>query len=180
VDENAKLQCRVGGKSQQYSPIQLLVVSEVHLKELPSYKLETQVSQDSSPDDRSPVTLKLGFRMSTRNIEQQGIVTSFIQDLFPIGQSTMQLSFIGSWLWHVPQVLQKSNAMDLAAEALALVYYARKTNSKETLVRSSWVYTNALRALSRALQAHCSRFASETLCATLLLVHYEVSETSLP
>jgi hypothetical protein len=117
---------------------------------------------------------ELGIRLRLRDIERKGIVASFIQNLFPLGQSTLQLSFIGSWLWHVPEVLQKNQAMDLAAESLALVYFAKTTNSVETLMHSRWMYANALRALSGALQDRNSRFASETLCATLLLVHYEV------
>jgi hypothetical protein len=115
-------------------------------------------------------------RLSLRQFEQQGIVASFVQDIFPLGQSTVQLSFIGSWLWHVPQALQKSRTMDEAAEALALAYFAKKTESKEALMRSQCKYSSALTGLSKALQCPRSRFASETLCATLLFVHYEVRE----
>jgi hypothetical protein len=114
------------------------------------------------------------IRINSRSMEQKGIVASFIQDIFPIGQSVLQLSFIGSWLWHVPEALHKNHAMDLAAESLALAYFAKTTKSMETLMRSRWVYAKALRSLSAALQDSKSRFASEILCATLLFVHYEV------
>lgn len=114
--------------------------------------------------------------MSLRHLEQQGIVASFVQDIFPLGRSTVQRSFIGSWLWHVPQALQKSRAMDQAAEALALAYFAKKADSKEVLIRSQWIYSSALIRLSKALLCPRSQFASETLCATLLFVHYEVRD----
>lgn len=120
-------------------------------------------------------TLKLtGFRPDLRCIEQEGIVASFIQDLFPSGRVTVQYSFIGSWLWRVPEALHRNHAMDLAAESLAVAYYAKKANSAQALIRSRKLYGFALRMLSIALQDQCSRFSSETLCATLLLVHYEV------
>ncbi|OCK75439.1 hypothetical protein K432DRAFT_308489 [Lepidopterella palustris CBS 459.81] len=171
VDESAKLQDKVDGKRDESSTPKSSATSVRG----PTRELDNQISRRSSakPDVRSPAVPKLGIRMSSRYLEQEGIVASFIQDIFPLGRSTVQLSFIGSWLWHVPEVLQKNHAMDFAAEALALVYFAKKANSMDTLVRSHWAYANALRDLSRALQDHSSRFASETLCATLLLVHYE-------
>jgi hypothetical protein len=139
-------------------------------------ELDEQVSRDRQLqlDVHSHTVPKPSMRINSQSIEQKGIVASFIQDLFPIGQSTVQLSFIGSCLWHVPEALQRNHAMDLAAESLALVYFAKTAKSMETLMRSHWVYANALRALSIALQDSKSRFAFETLCATLLLIHYEV------
>lgn len=118
-----------------------------------------------------------GFRMSLRSLEQEGIVTSFVQDLFPLGGLTVQHSFIGSWLWNVPAFLNRSLAMDVAAEAVALAYFARKIGSTEMLMQSRSVYANALKHLSIALKDSSLRLASGTLCATLLLIHYEVSMT---
>lgn len=69
--------------------------------------------------------------------------------------------------------------MDLAAESLALAYFAKKDGSTETLIRSYNIYTIALSNLTTAIQDHRSRLASETLSATLLLVHFEVRETAL-
>lgn len=67
--------------------------------------------------------------------------------------------------------------MDLAAESLALAYFAKKTGSKKLLVRASETYAHALSDLSSALQDRRQRLASQTLCATLLLVHFEVRKT---
>jgi hypothetical protein len=140
-----------------------------------SRQLKDRESDPELSEKQSDGALTLnGFRVSLRQFEQQGIVASFIQDLFPLGRSTVQLSFIGSWLWHVPEALRKSRALDLAAESLALAYFAKEAGSTETLIRSHLLYTDALRSLSESLQDHRSRLASETLCATLLLVHYEV------
>ncbi|PVH93735.1 hypothetical protein DM02DRAFT_695211 [Periconia macrospinosa] len=101
------------------------------------------------------------------------IITTFIQDLFPIDQGRQQHSFIGGWLWLVPSVLQQKDTLDLAAESIALGYFGKKSNSKQMLMQSYSVYSRALRCLSRALQHKDQKFASETLCAALLLVHYE-------
>ncbi|KAH8698004.1 hypothetical protein BGW36DRAFT_270695, partial [Talaromyces proteolyticus] len=111
------------------------------------------------------------------NAVQKGIVASFVQDLFPLGQLTAQHSFIGSWLWHVPEVLHENYAMDIAVESLALAYFAKKAGSTEMLIRSHNAYANALVSLSGALQDHRLRLTSETLCATLLLVHFEARES---
>jgi len=132
--------------------------------------------QPSRYQGGSSDTLSLtGSRPPIRYVERQGIVGSFIQDIFPLGRLTVQHSFIGSWFWRIPEALHTNPAMDLAAEAVAFAYLAKKSGSTETLIRSRKLYGGALKMVSIALHGERSRFASETLCAILLLVHFEVS-----
>lgn len=79
--------------------------------------------------------------------------------------------------------MRQNQTLDFAAEALASIYFAKKPGPAErmgaALVHSSESYGRAIRRLSGALQnpEHC--FSSEVLCASLLLVHYEVSVSSV-
>ena len=107
-------------------------------------------------------------------MERDQVVASFVQDLFPLSTGPLRQSYIGGWLWLVPTVLRQQLSLDLAAESLALVYFAKKTGSSDALMRSYTAYSSALANVSRALQHPERRLSSETLCATLLLVHYEV------
>jgi hypothetical protein len=200
VDENAKLRGKAGRKAPQPSTKGATGSSIVLIKEEASphpssflAECSDVVSQPSSfisgtiqgsrlgPNTGSLEIAKLnGLRPSLRSLEREGVVASFIQDLFPLGRSTVQHSFIGSWLWHVPEVLHKNNAMDLAAECVALAYFAKQAGSTEALIRSHNTYGNALRNLSNALRDRKLYASSETLCATLLLVHFEVIKPLRP
>jgi hypothetical protein len=118
-------------------------------------------------------------RPSHATIQRVQIVSNFVHDLFPMGLSQLQPSHIGAWLWLVPTIVQQHSTLGLAAEALALMYFAKKSTaagrSDEALMRSSEAYLQAIRDLSRALQNPHKCLSSETLCSSLLLVHYEVS-----
>lgn len=114
------------------------------------------------------------------DIERNQIVTSFICDLFPLAVGPIQQSYIGGWLWMIPTVMNQQSTLDLAAEALACIYFAKKARncaqkSHEVLMRGHAAYLRALGDLSRALRHQRYRLSLETLCATLLLVQYEVS-----
>ena len=111
-------------------------------------------------------------------MERTQVVASFIEELFPLGHESVQVSFIGNWLHHIPQALHRNAAVDQAAETLALAYFAKTSSCNSTLMRSYRTYEIALRSLSKSLQHPDSRLSSETLCATLLLLHYEVEVTS--
>ncbi|ORY00298.1 hypothetical protein BCR34DRAFT_114221 [Clohesyomyces aquaticus] len=166
-------QCRRGGRKCPGYRIRSKFVDE-------SAKFQAEACRKTSrdvPSGSNVGSLNMlsltGFRSEFRSLEREGIVATFVQDLFPIGRLTVQHSFIGSWLWHIPQILHKNRPIDLAAESLALAYFAKKASSNEMLIRSRNTYANALRSLSNAVLDHRSRFTSETLCAALLLVHFE-------
>jgi hypothetical protein len=113
--------------------------------------------------------------MRSRTLEQQQIVSNFVTDLFPLHLTNVQLSFLGSWLWCVPQHLGMNDAMDLAAESLALAYFAKISGQKSYLLDSLQTYLMSLKALSNAIRDPALKMSSETLCAAMLLVQYEVS-----
>jgi hypothetical protein len=121
-------------------------------------------------------------RPSSASSQRLQIVSNFVHDLFPSGPGHLQQSHIGGWLWLVPTIVQQHSTLGLAAEALALMYFAKKSTaagrSDEALVRSSEAYLQAIRDLSRALQNPHKCLSLETLCSSLLLVHYEVSARS--
>jgi hypothetical protein len=121
----------------------------------------------------------LGRAVSPQSVQRLQLVSRFVEDLFPLGRNTVQHSFIGTWLWNIPQRAQWSDAMELAAECLALAYFAKVSRSKMPTMRSREVYALALDGLSKDLESPVSRLSSETLCATLLLIHYEVGDSSI-
>lgn len=112
---------------------------------------------------------------SHSTIQRAQLVANFVEDLYPLGPGPIQHSFLGGWLWLVPSAMHEHCTLDLAAESLASVYFAKKSQSTAVLVRGYEAYSRALPQLSRALQNPKHRSSLETLCATLLLVHYEVS-----
>jgi hypothetical protein len=123
VDEGAKLQGVAGRKERPSSTKPISESSAVSSRE------EASARQTTAPSERNPVATDIigfnseifqdnlsssnvgsfnvlnlnGPRLNLRSFEQEGIVASFVQDLFPLGRLTVQHSFIGSWLWHVPQ-----------------------------------------------------------------------------
>jgi hypothetical protein len=127
---------------------------------------------------KNPARYQTFAQLDHSSVGRAQIVASFVQDLFPSGPGPIQLSFIGGWLWLVPSVLHQQPTLDLAAESLASVYFAKKSGSNLTLVRSYQAYSSALGKLSKALQHPTRGLSSETLCAILLLVHYEVGVPS--
>jgi hypothetical protein len=122
----------------------------------------------------------LGQSVGSQPVQRLQLVSRFVEDLFPLGRNTVQHSFIGSWLWTIPQRAKWSRSMELAAECLALAYFAKMSCALKPNVRSRETYSLALDSLSKDLKCPASRVSSETLCATLLLVHYEVSISSSP
>lgn len=111
---------------------------------------------------------------SKKMIECVQLVSNFVQDLFPLATHPPQASFIGGWLWLLPNVLLQSPTLDQAAETLALGYHGKQSQSMNTVRRSYVAYDHALRLLSKALQHPRHRSTSETLCSAFILLHYEV------
>ncbi|KAH8728279.1 hypothetical protein GQ44DRAFT_702087 [Phaeosphaeriaceae sp. PMI808] len=153
-------QCRRGGRS------------------CPGYERAMKFVNEGRRFQRNPLPVVYPASLSSIQPSHDGqhrvqLVSTFVQDLFPLHHGRRQHSFIGGWLWLVPTVLQHSPYLDLAAEAVALGYFGKQSKSRDTLVRSYSVYTNALRVLSKAIQHPKECLSSETLCAVLLLLQYE-------
>lgn len=131
---------------------------------------------------RSRLSSPRSSHPSYLNIQRLQIVANFVHDLFPQQTCHVKSSYVGGWLWRVPTIMRQDTTLDLAAEALASVYFAKRTGSSDdidaVMMRSSELYLRAIELLSRALRNPKSCFSSEILCACLLLVHYEVSTLS--
>lgn len=156
-------QCRRGGrKCPGYKQVAKFVDEGVKFQSKPDRK-PLQAPSFNLPN----------YCLDLRGLSRQAIVGSFIEELFPLGRLTVQHSFIGSWLWHIPQVLHITLALDIAAESVALAYFAKREHSKGIIERSRWAYSEALKLLFQSLHNSRLRLAPETLCATMLLLHYE-------
>ncbi|KAF5988647.1 hypothetical protein FBULB1_1380 [Fusarium bulbicola] len=92
--------------------------------------------RETSPD------VRLG-QSSSFKAERDQILSSFIPAMFPLGSSTAQISFLGSWLWHIPPRLGSSVVLDHAA------------------------------FLALALDDAKDQLSANVLCATVLLGHFE-------
>ncbi|KAK4233388.1 hypothetical protein C8A03DRAFT_19539 [Achaetomium macrosporum] len=111
--------------------------------------------------------------LGSPGLECKQIVSSFVSSLFPYGTKSLQRSFFGTWLWHVPLHLGDSEALDHAALSLALAYFGRISGDGQVLRNAELSYTRALRSLAVALADSHKRYRSEILCSTLLLGYYE-------
>jgi hypothetical protein len=114
------------------------------------------------------------YQFSSPKLERDHLLSSFVADMFPLGAASVQSSFLGCWLWHVPQRLGRSAALDHAAVSLALAYFAQVAGDRRVFRNAQLSYTLALRSLAAAIADASRRFSAEVLCATLLLAHYEV------
>ncbi|RYP19934.1 hypothetical protein DL765_003082 [Monosporascus sp. GIB2] len=112
-------------------------------------------------------------RLGSSKLDRDQILSAFVSAMFPLGSSSVQTSFLGSWLWHVPSRLGSDAALDPAALSLALAYFARLSGDQQVLRNAELSYTIALRSLLTAIADPSRRLGSEVLCAVLLLGHYE-------
>ena len=112
--------------------------------------------------------------MNFASLKRSQILSSFVSAMFPLGASTVQMSFLGSWLWHVPPRFGCNPALDSAAVSLALAFFAGASLDKEILWKAELSYAVALRNLAIALADRSKQLRSEVVCAALLLEHYEV------
>lgn len=122
-----------------------------------------------------PVTYRLGSSMQ----DCSQLLASFISHMFPLGVASVQKSFLGSWLWHVPTRLGCSAVLDYAALSLALAYFARVSGDQPALRHAELSYNMALKALAAAIADKDRRFGADVLCATMLLGNYEVRERAI-
>jgi hypothetical protein len=99
--------------------------------------------------------------------------------MFPLGAASVQKSFLGSWLWHVPPRLGCSLVLDYSALTLALAYFARVSGDQLVLRNAQLSYIRALRNLAIAVADLVKRVSADVLCSTLLLGYYEVRMSSV-
>ncbi|KAK3391169.1 hypothetical protein B0H63DRAFT_132854 [Podospora didyma] len=100
-------------------------------------------------------------------------VAVFISNMFPLGTASVQSTFLGSWLWHVPPRLGRHAFLDGAALSLALAYFARLSRDQLVLCRAELSYSAALKSLAKVVADPSGRLSSEVLCAVLLLGYFE-------
>jgi hypothetical protein len=117
------------------------------------------------------------YQQPSSKLERDQLLSSFVSTMFPLGVASVQSSFLGSWLWHVPPRLGSSDALDHAALSLALAYFGRVSSNRRAIQNAQLCYSFALKALAVAIADQRQQFSSEVLCATMLLGYYEVSLT---
>ncbi|EXA34694.1 hypothetical protein FOVG_14111 [Fusarium oxysporum f. sp. pisi HDV247] len=110
---------------------------------------------------------------STFKAERDQILSSFVSAMFPLGSSTAQISFLGSWLWHLPPRLGSSAVLDHAALSVAWAYFAKVYGDSLALRNAELFYLCAVRSLASALDDAKEQLSSNVLCATVLLGHFE-------
>ncbi|KAF5703948.1 C6 zinc finger domain-containing protein [Fusarium mundagurra] len=125
--------------------------------------------------DTSP-TARLG-QPSSFKAERDQILSSFVSAMFPLGSSTAQISFLGSWLWHLPPRLGNSVVLDHAALSVAWAYFAKLYGDPVALRNAEFSYLCAVRSLALALDDAKEQLSSNVLCATVLLGHFENVKT---
>ncbi|KAF5681398.1 C6 zinc finger domain-containing protein [Fusarium denticulatum] len=116
------------------------------------------------------------FRLSqpsSLKAERDQILSSFVSAMFPLGSSTVQISFLGSWLWHLPPRLGSSVVLDHAALSVAWAYFAKLYGDPIALRNAEISYLCAVRSLATALDDVKEQLSSSVLCATILLGHFE-------
>jgi len=112
---------------------------------------------------------------SSSRLEHHQILSSFMSAMFPLGVTSVQKSFVGSWLWHIPPRLGCCIALDQAALSLALAYFACVGGDQIVLRNAEISYGSALKSLAIAITDKNKACDSTILCATLLLQFYEVN-----
>ncbi|KAF5624767.1 hypothetical protein F25303_11482 [Fusarium sp. NRRL 25303] len=106
--------------------------------------------------------------------ERDQILSSFVSAMFPLNSSTAQISFLGSWLWHLPPRLGSSAVLDHAALSVAWAYFAKLYGDPIALRNAEISYSCAVRNLALALDDAKEQLSSNVLCATVLLGHFEL------
>ncbi|KAL6412978.1 uncharacterized protein AUP68_02472 [Ilyonectria robusta] len=110
---------------------------------------------------------------TSSTLERQQILSSFVCAMFPLGAASVQKSFLGSWLWHVPPRLNCCASLDHAALSVALAYFARVSGDQLVLHNADLSYTFALKSLAIAIGDATGGLDANVLCATLLLELFE-------
>ncbi|VTT76815.1 unnamed protein product [Fusarium fujikuroi] len=109
--------------------------------------------------------------------ERDQILSSFVSAMFPLNSSAAQISFLGSWLWHLPPRLGSSAVLDHAALSVAWAYFAKLYGDPIALRNAEISYSCAVRSLALALDDAKEQLSSDVLCATVLLGHFENLKT---
>lgn len=117
------------------------------------------------------------YRLDASVQYRSQLFASFVSDMFPLGVASVQKSFLGSWLWHIPVHLGHNSLLDYAALSLALAYFAQVSRDRSTLQKAEISYCMALKSLAIAIADERSRLCVDVLCATMLLSSHEVGET---
>ncbi|KAJ3498452.1 hypothetical protein NLG97_g1119 [Lecanicillium saksenae] len=126
-------------------------------------------SQASTPEKE----LRAPLNVPSPRAEQGQIVASFVSAMFPLGIASLQMSLLGTWLWHIPPRLGRNAALDHASLAVAMAYFGRTTRNDAVVAGAERAYAMALQTLSVMLGTKDMQFEPEVLCATMLLGQYE-------
>ncbi|KAF4427920.1 hypothetical protein F53441_14070 [Fusarium austroafricanum] len=111
--------------------------------------------------------------LSSFKAERDQILFLFVSGMFPLGSTSPQNSFLGSWLWHLPPRLGSSTVLDYAALSVAWAYFSRMHGDPLALKNSELSYLSAVKSLALAIDNPKEQLSSNVLCATMLLGHYE-------
>ncbi|KAH8817051.1 hypothetical protein F5884DRAFT_778326 [Xylogone sp. PMI_703] len=172
-------QCRRGGRDCPGYERKLKFINESgRLSQRSNRKSGKSPIQQGLKTPPQEVLISIPTSPDGDKLNQIQFVSCCVSDIFPVEQLIPKLSFLGSWLWKIPQFIGLNPALDYAAECMALAYRARVSSNATLFKRSQYSYMRALQSLSRALQTPDSGYSSEILCATMLLGEYEMLASS--
>ena len=171
VDEGSKVKTRL---ATQHGRRRAVAKSVSDSKDQTTVDKETQPwdakKGQSTVDQLELQTLKQSSGMKA---QRDQILSSFVSSMFPLGSADVQTSFLGSWLWHLPPRLGSSAVLDHAALSVAWAYFARVFGDVSALRNAEISYACAVKNLALVLGDPKQQLASNVLCATILLGHYE-------
>lgn len=171
--QNASAQVSIQPSVNSSNPVSSILTAKRDLAANGKPDVDNDNPSICGPPSRSKYCPEL-VQLRSPRIERTQILSSFVSALFPLGVTSVQRSFFGSWLWHVPPRLNCSVVLDYAALSLALAYFGRVSGDQRVLQNAELSYTLGLRSLAVIIANTSKGFDAEVLCATLLLGHYEV------
>jgi len=172
VDEGNKVKARLATKNGRR-----LAVNKPAPRPKDQTTVDKAIQQWDSKKEHVTVDqleLKALKQPSGMKAQRDQILSSFVSAMFPLGSADVQTSFLGSWLWHLPPRLGSSVVLDHAASSVAWAYFARVFGDVSALRNAEVFYACAVKNLALALGDSKQQLASNVLCATILLGHYEV------
>lgn len=105
--------------------------------------------------------------------QSEKLCFAFISSL-ELKNRSYNLSVMGEFVWHMPQHLGKSNALDSVTACLLAAHKKLLRGGNQSGMINPDMYSSALRSVRKALVDPQSWRSTNTLCATVLLHRLEV------
>ena len=106
--------------------------------------------------------------------DSRGPFINTMLDTLNAGLSADELTFAYPWFQDVGGYIGAKVTLDSAITSLILQMLGRRFNNHGMISESHLLYGRSLRALQHALNSKTEWKATETLCTTVMLCHFEV------